>query len=221
MFLAESYESAIPHFKYVVESEGQNSAEALLYLAKCYDKTSQPERSLAASEDYLSSQGENKEKEILIRFLNIKNLIKTKNLNLAIIEKNKVRKTISALPKENLISSFNDVKWVYSFVCDRYCIEEIDFFKESQDILLFYVDQKQTFQQSSELILKTYLFYYNTLYSDYFDKNFKNHIARKLLESLTAIKKYELVENNFNSSRHLLNELEKIELDIMNWTSHD
>lgn len=217
LFLSQKCENAIPHFKYVIESSDKNSKEALLYLAKCYDKTSQPEKYLVAAEEFLTYGDIPQEQELLVRILNIKNLIKTQNLNPVLKQKTDARKIISALRAEEYKDVLNEVTWAFSFKCDNYCIEEINFIKESQDLLLFFVDQKSSSSKASQLILETYDFYYNLLSTDYYDQTFKHHLAAKLLDSLATFKKYEIVPNNFSPSKNLLKNLEKKELEITNW----
>lgn len=220
------FENALPYLNRTLEQHldttdpYSNYKKALLLSARSYDQLAQPEKALLALEELTKNALYDKTKELTIKSLLLKNKAKIQQ---DISQAEEKKDIIKAVSQGNLDKIFilDNLGWSLDFQCDKYCLEEVLFFKEIQLSLLYIVEQKKAApiasEKAAELIRERYKYFYDHHLNTSFSAEYRKKLTVHILDSLRKLKNLDLSyphSTHIYPSRQLIVSLEPIEKDL-------
>ena len=220
---AANYKESVPFLKKSLENADKNYSETLMLLGRSYDQLDQPEQALLSLNEYISrikSFPPNVLFEITVRSLIFKNQIKLKSDFLNNAQKPIIEKLLKFNADENNFLE-KQLDWSNEFLCEKYCLQEIYYFRQSQLFLIYALEGSDLKKDYAEKqIVSKYNWLTNALSKTNEPKK-KLELSIALYDNLQILKKYSVLMDSKNKNKthsELVSTLDPIEKKLESWT---
>lgn len=213
-----NFNQAEPLLLKTVSREDENYAEATLLLAKVYDQTALPEKSILNLRDFISRAPDQLEL-LKAQALLLKNLAKV-NINIENAEEKKAISRLITSKSYPTEKALENLRWSMDFNCGIYCLQEIDYLKEIQLQILYVIEtDPQLFKRSFDILTSRYDYFESFLNEAKLDIDFRKKIALNLFDALQKLKSSHLENSTLGSVKtaELVSFLETYQKRIELW----